>query len=106
MNQHVPPSLGAALSAALVVACGSDRPYAGDDQYAHLLTFDSARVRLATARDTTTVVAELAKSPEQHTMAHAMWPRARNGLRIGDRVLLQDTLTQPGATRPPNPHTR
>jgi len=183
MSQNVALSLGAALLAALVLACGSDRPDATDSQYAHLLTFDTARVRLTTARVTTTVVAELAETPEQHTMglmerrtlapdagmlflyasaqpdSSAFWmyrtripldiafidstgvirtiqtmtpcptalaaacPEypagaryvaalevnagffARHGLRIGDRVLLQDTLTRPGTTRPPTPHT-
>lgn len=48
-------------------ACGGESKDDSAD-YAHILAFDTATVRLGSARDTTRVVAELAESEEQRTM--------------------------------------
>jgi uncharacterized membrane protein (UPF0127 family) len=52
----------------ILAACGSESDSADAERYAHLLSFDTARVRLVTARDTTAVIVELAETPDQHTM--------------------------------------
>jgi len=62
-----------------LTACGGE---ARDDttDYSHVLAFDTARVRLTTAQDTTHVMAELAESEEQRTMGlmerHSLAPNA------------------------------
>jgi uncharacterized protein len=55
-------------SAVAVLACTSGSDSASSDQYAHLMAFDTARVRLVSGVDTTTLVAELAETADQHTM--------------------------------------
>jgi uncharacterized membrane protein (UPF0127 family) len=160
-------------------ACGRDSADDSADRYAHILAFDTARIRIVPLRDTARVVVELAESPDQHTMglmerrtlgadagmlflyptvqpeSSAFWmfrtrlpldiafidslgvirtiktmapcpstmPQgcpnysadaryraalevnagyfARNGIRVGDRVLLQDTILRRRASRPP-----
>jgi uncharacterized membrane protein (UPF0127 family) len=57
----------AALSI-LGMACTSRQEAPASDQYAGLVAFDTARIRLHSARDTTTITAELAESSTQHTM--------------------------------------
>jgi uncharacterized protein len=53
--------------AAVAMACRGEK--AGDDDaYAHVMAFDTTRVRLTTARDTLRLIVELAVSPEQRTM--------------------------------------
>ena len=50
-----------------LTACGGE-PKDDASDYSHLLPFDTASVRLATAKDTTRVIAEIAESEEQRTM--------------------------------------
>jgi uncharacterized protein len=50
-----------------LTACGGE-PKDDTSDYTHLLPFDTASVRLVTAKDTTRVIAELAESEEQRTM--------------------------------------
>lgn len=53
----------------LAVACGSRESDATPtNQYANLLAFDTARVRLISDRDTSTLTVELAETPDQHAM--------------------------------------
>jgi hypothetical protein len=52
----------------ILVACSSEPDSADAERYAHLLPFDTARVRLVTARDTTPVIVELAETHDQQTM--------------------------------------
>jgi uncharacterized protein len=60
---------GLGLLALLAVACGGDDDAASaGEQYRNLLPYDTARVRVATAADTTTLVVELAESGEQQTL--------------------------------------
>jgi len=55
------------LLVALAAACGGESA-TDDDAYEHVMSFDSARVRLAGPRDTVRLALELAVSPEQKTM--------------------------------------
>jgi uncharacterized protein len=50
------------------VACTREADRSADDGYAQLIAFDTARIRIVSAHDTTTITAELAESEEQHTM--------------------------------------
>lgn len=50
-----------------ITACRGE-PKDDESAYSHLLAFDTASVRLTTAKDTTRVIAELAESEEQRTM--------------------------------------
>lgn len=52
----------------LATACSSGADASPADEYAHLLSFDTSRVRLVSASDTTSVAVELARTPDQHTM--------------------------------------
>ena len=168
---------------ASVLGCGT-RSDSADDRYAHVLSFDTAQIRLVTARDTSIVTTELAETSDQRTMglmerralpadagmlfiyssvqpeSSAFWmyrtripldiafldslgvirtiqtmtpcptaiaqgcPNypagaryiaaleanagyfARKQIRVGDRVLLQDTATHRGASRSSNPPGR
>jgi uncharacterized membrane protein (UPF0127 family) len=60
---------GALLAGALLaaMACGGEPPESGD-RYRDILHFDTARVRVASAADTATLVLELAESTEQQTL--------------------------------------
>jgi uncharacterized protein len=55
------------LLVALAAACGGESAK-DDDAYEHVMSFDSARVRLVGPRDTLRLALELAVSPEQKTM--------------------------------------
>jgi uncharacterized protein len=50
------------------LSCTSQSDAAGDEQYVSNPKIDSARIRLVRGRDTVVVNAELAGTPEQHTM--------------------------------------
>ena len=52
----------------VVVACSGDSDAGEVDRYNHLLPFDTARVRLISSRDTTTLIVELAETSAQHAM--------------------------------------
>jgi hypothetical protein len=51
----------------LVLACRGESKEESAD-YAHIIPFDTASVRIASATDTTRVIAELAETEEQRTM--------------------------------------
>jgi uncharacterized membrane protein (UPF0127 family) len=53
---------------AVGAACRSDAGDEGADRYAHVMAFDTARIRLVGARDTQQVTVELAETSEQQTM--------------------------------------
>jgi uncharacterized protein len=169
----------AIVFAAALLACKADSDESVSNGYAQLVSFDTARIRLVSARDTTTLTVELAETGEQQTMGlmerptlaadagmlflyrsvqpesaafwmfrtrlpldiafidslgvirtiHTMTPCAaalaqgcpnypagarfiaaleanagyfaRRQIRVGDRVLLQDTTTRQRAVRPP-----
>lgn len=55
------------LAVATLLGCTSEPP-ADDDAYEHVMSFDTARVRLARLRDTVPLVLELAVSDERKTM--------------------------------------
>lgn len=59
-----PPLL---LLATVLVGCTSEPP-ANDDAYEHVMSFDTAHVRLARQRDTLRLALQLAVSDEQKTM--------------------------------------
>jgi uncharacterized protein len=52
----------------LGIACSASRDVPAADPYAHLLAFDTARVRLISDADTATLAVELAESNDQQTM--------------------------------------
>jgi uncharacterized protein len=52
----------------LFLGCGGGNEKEDDDAYAHVMSFDSARVRLARATDTIPLRVELAVKPEQKSM--------------------------------------
>jgi uncharacterized membrane protein (UPF0127 family) len=52
----------------VAAACNRDADRVPADRYAHLVPFDSARIRIISAHDTVAVAVELAESEEQHTM--------------------------------------
>ena len=52
----------------LVVACRSDSDATDGRNYEHILSFDTATVRVASAKDTTRLTVLLAESAEQRTM--------------------------------------
>lgn len=53
---------------ALVAACSSHGDTQSGDQYAHLIPFDTATIRLVGKSDTARLTVELAESEPQHTM--------------------------------------
>ena len=59
--------LGLPVLLVVAIACGREPKDASAD-YAHLIPFDTAGVRISSARDTTRVIVELAESEEQRTM--------------------------------------
>ena len=61
------PRLGFLAVLLVAFACGGEPNEASAD-YAHIIPFDTASVRISSARDTTRVIAELAESEEQRTM--------------------------------------
>src|SRR4051812_27383903 len=71
---------GAAVLLSLALACSSSRDAGDDGQYAALVPFDTAQIRLIANRDTTTTTVELAESADQRTMGlmerHALAPEA------------------------------
>jgi uncharacterized membrane protein (UPF0127 family) len=58
----------AAALLSLALACSSPRDTSDDSQYAKLVSFDTAPIRLVANRDTTTLAVELAESADQHAM--------------------------------------
>jgi uncharacterized protein len=58
----------AAICVAVLLACSSGADASPSDQYAHLVAFDTARVRVVSRADTAVLTLELAESPEQQTM--------------------------------------
>ena len=73
-----------------LAACrGEPRDDASD--YAHVLPFDTATVRLTRAKDTTRVIAELAESEEQRTMGLM----ERRALAANAGMLFLYSTTQP-----------
>jgi uncharacterized membrane protein (UPF0127 family) len=57
-----------ALGASLPAGCRGENAKGDDDAYAHVMAFDTARVRLARAGDTIPLRVELAVKPEQKSM--------------------------------------
>ena len=58
----------ATFSVGAMLACGSGSDERLSDQYAHLMAFDTAQLRLVSGVDTATLTVELAETPDQHTM--------------------------------------
>jgi len=56
------------LAPAVLAVCRRDTPRNDDTTYAHVMSFDSTRMRLAGARDTVVLHVELAVKPEQKSM--------------------------------------
>jgi len=56
------------LAPAVLAVCRRDTPRNDDTAYAHVMSFDSTRMRLAGAKDTLTLHVELAVKPEQKSM--------------------------------------
>jgi uncharacterized membrane protein (UPF0127 family) len=56
------------LAPAVLAACRRDTPSNDDTAYAHVMSFDSTRMRLAGTKDTLTLHVELAVKPEQKSM--------------------------------------
>jgi uncharacterized protein len=67
MNHESRRRVALLLLAAFLVSCTSE-PAADDDAYEHVMSFDTAHVRLARERDTLRLALELAISDEQKTM--------------------------------------
>jgi hypothetical protein len=106
------------VPALVLLACSSGADASPSDQYAHLIPFDTARVRIVARSDTAVLAVELAETPEQQTMAPCQsmlaegcpsYPAgaayraalevnagyfARRQIHVGDRVLLQDTVAR------------
>ena len=74
------PVLIVALAVLTAGACRS-RPPSDDDFYAQMLPFDSASVRLATARDTIALTLQLARSAEEQRLG--LMERLQLGERSG-----------------------
>jgi uncharacterized membrane protein (UPF0127 family) len=62
------PSIAAALLFFLTVGCSREPEQTPEDRYAHLLSFDTAQLRIVAAHDTAVVTVELAESEAQHSM--------------------------------------
>jgi len=58
-------NVGLALAAVVVIGCREESKPAADE---HIMSFDTATVRLASRRDTTRLSIELARGTAQHTM--------------------------------------
>ena len=56
------------LAPAVLAVCRRDTSSNDDTAYAHVMSFDSTRVRLASTKDTLTLHVELAVKPEQKSM--------------------------------------
>ena len=56
------------LAPAVLAVCRRDTPSNDDTAYAHVMSFDSTRMRLAGTKDTLTLHVELAVKPEQKSM--------------------------------------
>lgn len=67
MNRSICALLSLALVSALTVACGNE-PAEDAGEYEHVMSFDSTRARLVTAKDTLQLRLELAVSDQQKTM--------------------------------------
>jgi uncharacterized membrane protein (UPF0127 family) len=78
------------MVAAAFLACSGEPEPEGDP--APLMSFDSARVRIVTGRDTIPLVVELARSPEQKTMGLM----ERTHLADSSGMLFIYEATQPG----------
>ena len=85
-----PPLL---LLAAVLVSCTSEPP-ADDDAYEHVMSFDTAHVRLARQRDTLRLALQLAVSEEQKTMG--LMERRRLGDYAG-MLFVYDSTQPPDA---------
>lgn len=109
-----------------MMVCVSRADSSSPDSYANLIAYDTADVRLASRTDTARLTVELARSTEQQTMApctsvlaagcpsYVAGARyvaalevnagyfARKQIRVGDRVLLEDTVSRRPASRPHN----
>ena len=57
-----------AAGASLLAGCGGENAKEDEDAYAHVMAFDTARVRLARSSDTIPLRVELAVKPEQRSM--------------------------------------
>jgi hypothetical protein len=66
-RQTITHLLAALQLALFVVACRSDSEATDERNYEHILSFDTATVRVASAKDTTRVAVLLAESAEQRT---------------------------------------
>lgn len=73
-SSRIPVSLRALVARALplallvVAACSAESKTDDPDEYAHILPFDTAQVRVASATDTIRLTLELAESQEQQTL--------------------------------------
>ena len=56
------------LAPPVLAVCRSETPRSDDTTYAHVMSFDSTRMRLARANDTLALHVELAVKPEQKSM--------------------------------------
>jgi uncharacterized protein len=68
LTRHAAIPAALALAAVLSSGCRGGNAKEDDDAYAHVMTFDSARVRLVRATDTIPLRVELAVKPEQKSM--------------------------------------
>lgn len=67
-TRHAAIRSALALATLLSLGCGGGNAKDEDDAYEHVMSFDSARVRLARATDTIPLRVELAVKPEQKSM--------------------------------------
>ena len=68
LPRHTAIPVAFAFAAALSLGCGGGSAKDEDDAYAHVMAYDSARVRLAREKDTIPLHVELAVKPEQKSM--------------------------------------
>lgn len=68
LTRHTAIPVALAVAALLSLDCGGENAKEDDDAYAHVMSFDSARVRVASGKDTIPLRVELAVRPEQKSM--------------------------------------
>jgi len=85
-----------AISVVGMMACESRADSSSTDSYAHLVAFDTAEVRVVSHGDT----ARLAGAPYIAALEVNAGYFARKRIRVGDRVLLSDTVSRRPASRP------
>jgi uncharacterized membrane protein (UPF0127 family) len=79
----------------LAIACGGEPAAKDSTDYAHVLPFDAARIRIATSSDTTALTVELAESQEQQTLG--LMERRALGENAGMLFLYSSTQPETSA---------